>query len=79
MPASQEHVDKDTPMGARLIADGATFRVWAPNAEHVCLVLGDAGAYRPKPEDPPLHALPHSAGITIPANGVLVFARDAGD
>jgi 1,4-alpha-glucan branching enzyme len=27
----------------------------------------------------PLDSLPHSAGVTIPANGVLVFARDLGD
>ncbi|MDZ4262503.1 MAG: alpha-amylase family glycosyl hydrolase [Pseudomonadota bacterium] len=28
---SQEHIDNNTPMGATLIANGATFRVWAPN------------------------------------------------
>lgn len=28
---TQEHITADTPMGATLIADGATFRVWAPN------------------------------------------------
>ena len=28
---------------------------------------------------PPLHGLPASAGITIPANSILVFARDWGD
>lgn len=28
MAASQEHVSDATPMGARLVADGATFRVW---------------------------------------------------
>jgi 1,4-alpha-glucan branching enzyme len=27
----------------------------------------------------PMHNLPHSAGITIPANSVLVLARDQGD
>jgi 1,4-alpha-glucan branching enzyme len=27
----------------------------------------------------PLHGLPSSAPITIPANGLLVFARDQGD
>jgi 1,4-alpha-glucan branching enzyme len=27
----------------------------------------------------PMHGLPQSAGITIPANSVIVFARDAGD
>ncbi|HEY5603047.1 MAG TPA: alpha-amylase family glycosyl hydrolase [Gammaproteobacteria bacterium] len=30
-PVTQEHVNAQTPMGATLIADGATFRVWAPN------------------------------------------------
>ena len=40
MPASLEHVNADTPMGATLIADGATFRVWAPHARAVH-VLGD--------------------------------------
>ena len=40
MPASLDHVGPDTPMGANLIADGATFRVWAPRARAVH-VLGD--------------------------------------
>jgi 1,4-alpha-glucan branching enzyme len=40
MPASLDHVDGGTPMGATLIADGATFRVWAPHARTVH-VLGD--------------------------------------
>ena len=35
MPASLEHIDSQTPMGATLVADGATFRVWAPNASAV--------------------------------------------
>ena len=30
-------------------------------------------------DGPPLHGLPTSAAIILPANGVLVFARDAGD
>jgi len=29
MPASLEHVTPDAPMGAVLVAGGATFRVWA--------------------------------------------------
>ena len=33
MPASLDHIYPGTPMGANLIADGATFRVWAPFAE----------------------------------------------
>jgi 1,4-alpha-glucan branching enzyme len=35
MPASLAHISPNTPMGANLIADGATFRVWAPNATAV--------------------------------------------
>ena len=40
MPASLLHTDTNTPMGANLVADGATFRVWAPNARAVH-VVGD--------------------------------------
>ena len=40
MPASLDHVHSDMPMGANLVADGATFRVWAPHARSVH-VLGD--------------------------------------
>jgi 1,4-alpha-glucan branching enzyme len=40
MPASLGHIQPDTPMGANLVADGATFRAWAPNA-HAVYVLGD--------------------------------------
>ncbi|WP_165246716.1 alpha amylase C-terminal domain-containing protein [Paludisphaera soli] len=40
MPAPLKHVTPNTPMGANLIADGATFRVWAPHALRV-YVLGD--------------------------------------
>ena len=35
MPASLEHIHPGTPMGATLVADGATFRVWAPHARAV--------------------------------------------
>ncbi len=35
MTASLDHISSDTPMGANLIADGATFRVWAPHARTV--------------------------------------------
>src|SRR5437868_2524111 len=38
MPASLDHVDDATPMGATLVADGATFRVWAPHARTVHVV-----------------------------------------
>jgi 1,4-alpha-glucan branching enzyme len=40
MPASLNHIHEDTPMGANLIHDGATFRVWAPGA-HSVHVIGD--------------------------------------
>ncbi|MGE3508845.1 MAG: alpha amylase C-terminal domain-containing protein [Vicinamibacterales bacterium] len=40
MPASLDHIQADTPMGATLTADGATFRVWAPKARGV-YVVGD--------------------------------------
>ena len=40
MPASLDHIYPSTPMGANLIADGATFRVWAPNA-HAVYAIGD--------------------------------------
>lgn len=40
MPASLDHIHSGTPMGVNLIDDGATFRVWAPNALKV-YVLGD--------------------------------------
>jgi 1,4-alpha-glucan branching enzyme len=38
MAASLDHVDAATPMGATLVADGATFRVWAPQALAVHIV-----------------------------------------
>ena len=40
MSASLDHIHSGTPMGANLIADGATFRVWAPQAEAV-YAIGD--------------------------------------
>lgn len=40
MPASLDHIHSGTPMGATLIGDGATFRVWAPHARSVH-VVGD--------------------------------------
>ncbi len=51
MAASQEHIIASTPMGANLVADGATFRVWAPGASHVYVALGGAVNYQPRPED----------------------------
>src|SRR5437667_3133491 len=40
MAVSLDHIHPGTPMGANLIAGGATFRVWAPNARSVN-VIGD--------------------------------------
>ncbi|MBF0343054.1 MAG: alpha amylase C-terminal domain-containing protein [Nitrospirae bacterium] len=41
MPASQSNISENTPMGANLISGGATFRVWAPGAKEVYVVLDD--------------------------------------
>jgi len=49
MPASQKYIGNSTPMGANLIADGTTFRVWAPGAEHVYVAVGGVADYQPKP------------------------------
>jgi 1,4-alpha-glucan branching enzyme len=38
MGITTDHVSSRTPMGATLVADGATFRVWAPRARDVYLV-----------------------------------------
>ncbi|HYQ18907.1 MAG TPA: hypothetical protein VEQ58_24190, partial [Polyangiaceae bacterium] len=35
MPASQLHIAPQTPLGATLVAGGATFRCWAPHAHQV--------------------------------------------
>lgn len=40
MAASLAHISAHTPMGANLVADGATFRVWAPHA-HSVHVIGE--------------------------------------
>ena len=45
MPASLTHIDDHTPMGANLIADGATFRVWAPHARSIH-VIGDFNGHQ---------------------------------
>jgi len=42
MSVQFQFVDRETPMGANLVAGGATFRTWAPRAHSVCLLTGDA-------------------------------------
>jgi 1,4-alpha-glucan branching enzyme len=44
MPASQEHIHAGTPMGAQLLPEGATFRVWAPGAKAVYVIFNDLDA-----------------------------------
>ena len=51
MSASQQHISGSTPMGANLVADGASFRVWAPSAAHVYVAIGGATNYQPQPAD----------------------------
>ncbi len=51
MSASQQFISDSTAMGAALAGNGATFRVWAPNAEHVHVVLNAGASYQPKPAD----------------------------
>ena len=46
MPASQLHVDNATLMGATLVADGASFRVWAPAAKAVYVITDELAAAR---------------------------------
>jgi 1,4-alpha-glucan branching enzyme len=47
MPASQQHIHAGTPMGAQLMDSGATFRVWAPGAKEVYIVLHDFDVHAP--------------------------------
>jgi 1,4-alpha-glucan branching enzyme len=39
MPASQQFIDSNTPLGATLVARGATFRTWAPLASEVYIAM----------------------------------------
>src|SRR5437867_10697624 len=48
MTSSQQYITPNTPMGANLTGDGATFRVWAPRAEAVYVCYDDHW----EPEEP---------------------------
>ena len=49
MPASQQHIGPDTPMGCNLAGTGASFRVWAPRAlqVYVCGNFGGVEQWQP--------------------------------
>ena len=56
MPASQQHITPDTPLGANLVEGGATFRTWAPTAREVYIALDcptgmPASDFSKRPED----------------------------
>src|SRR5262245_26993169 len=53
---SQLHIKPDTPMGATLVEDGATFRIWAPSAREVYVITDDLDSskqpgWSPRPSD----------------------------
>jgi 1,4-alpha-glucan branching enzyme len=50
VPASQQFIGPDTPMGANLVPGGATFRVWAPRATAV-YVSGTFNGWRHEEPD----------------------------
>ncbi|HEX4965643.1 MAG TPA: alpha amylase C-terminal domain-containing protein [Thermoanaerobaculia bacterium] len=52
MPASQDHVSPATPIGVTPLPDGATFKVWAPEAQAVYLVWHPAGEPEPGAQRP---------------------------
>src|SRR2546425_11353032 len=40
MPTTRDNVDRNTPMGATVVAGGVTFRVWAPSAQQMFVLTG---------------------------------------
>jgi 1,4-alpha-glucan branching enzyme len=42
MPTSRTALDSNTPMGATVVAGGATFRIWAPAAQQAFVLTGEA-------------------------------------
>lgn len=69
MPAPQEHVSEATPLGARLVADGATFRVWPPGPDKSTWRSALRGARR----DGPLYPRIKVASVTVRGAGALDF------
>jgi 1,4-alpha-glucan branching enzyme len=52
MQITQDHVMAGTLLGANLVADGATFRIWAPRAKAVHVKINaDAAGWAPGPEN----------------------------
>ena len=47
MPASLDYIHPGTPMGANLVADGATFPGWAPHARSISVVGAFNGHLHP--------------------------------
>jgi 1,4-alpha-glucan branching enzyme len=72
--ASQNHIGPHTPMGAKLIDGGATFRVWAPHAEAVHIALGESDTYQPDDGDL-LIKNPHTGHWTGFVPGVMDGGR----
>lgn len=50
MPASQQHLTPNTPLGATLVDGGATFRCWAPHASAVYVALTHSPVSEPWPK-----------------------------
>jgi 1,4-alpha-glucan branching enzyme len=50
MPASQQYITPDTPMGATLVQGGATFRTWAREAQQVYIAVQPHANPYPKPD-----------------------------
>lgn len=82
MPASLEHITASTPMGATLVAGGATFRVWAPHA-HTIHVVGSFNGFT-KRDDAALIQQPDGywhgfiAGVSEGATYKFRITGDAG-
>jgi 1,4-alpha-glucan branching enzyme len=62
MPVTEQQIDATTPLGATLVRDGATFRVWAPRAVSVHVITDALPASRQRGWTP-------SAGDALVAQG----------